>query len=49
MKIIVCLDNDGHFRAEKLSNRAEVINLLKTFDDGDFWENVIEKNYNEYH
>lgn len=39
MKIVVCLDNDGHFRAALLSDKLKVFNMIKEHEDGDAWEN----------
>lgn len=39
MKILVIMNGDAHFRACKISQREEVIELLQDVEDGDYWAN----------
>jgi len=41
MKIAVCLDSDGHFRISDISNRKETIELLKSIQDGGYYDDII--------
>jgi hypothetical protein len=37
------MDGNGHFNVAKLTDRKEVIKVLKEIQDGDYWENVYEE------
>jgi hypothetical protein len=41
MKILVGLDNDGHFNAALLKNKDETLKIIKTIGDGDCFEEII--------
>jgi len=43
MRVCVCMDGNGHFNVAKLTDRKEVIKVLKEIQDGDYWENVYEE------
>jgi hypothetical protein len=44
MKIdVICLmDGDGHFHAVHIDNRKQVINAIKSVEDGNHYVNVID-------
>jgi hypothetical protein len=41
------MDGNGHFNAVDLTNRKEVIKLLKKIHDGDYWLDIYEKALHE--
>ena len=40
MKILVTMDNSGHFNAAHPSDRNNTIELIKTIEDGEYFENI---------
>lgn len=38
MKIVVTLDEDGHFITARIDDRKSTFNLLRSIDDGDYYE-----------
>lgn len=45
MRIGIVLDDMGHFRAVSVLDRPSTIKMLKEFDGGDYWSNMIEDQY----
>lgn len=41
-KIAITLNDDGHFLAAQIDNRTKCISILKSVDDGQYWEDYLE-------
>jgi len=46
MKVVVCLDNDGHFQAARLDDKETSLEVLKSVDDGQWFDD--KKDDNEF-
>lgn len=45
MKVVVCLDGDGHFRVARLQqDRDKALEVLKAVDDGSYFEDTKDDN-----
>jgi hypothetical protein len=42
IKIVIAMDGDGHFQAALRNNRHEVIEVLKSAQDGQYYDDVVE-------
>jgi hypothetical protein len=45
MKIIVTMDDDGHFKCSLTSNRVKCLEILQDIDYGELWEDRSEDAY----
>jgi hypothetical protein len=44
MKIGVCMNSNGHFRAAKLTDRTELLKVIEAVNDGEHYDYIVEKN-----
>ena len=43
MRIGVCMDSNGHFRASLITDRKKLLNVIEEVNDGEHYDYIVEK------